>query len=163
MRHNNNWYDDPSGQSEIDLGFGLRQYDFYNQPKVQILTPMSYKEELQKPKLCTQCHNPITYLQQSQKWICYKCQLTWMKDFDTPLSSNENAIKPLQSNDPYERESPTFISFKPDRRLQGEPTNKHITISGTMRKAKIHVNGSPLLATEDLIRKELGEDTAYGY
>lgn len=171
MRRNNYWYKDPSGQSEIDLGFG-RQYGRqqqeyeWNRSRVQILTPRSQKEELQKPKLCTQCHNPITYLSQNQKWICYKCQLTWMKNFDNPLSSTENAIKPLQSNDPYERESPVFISAKPDRRLQGENKQyangiQDIQISGNGRVVKIKTTNLAA-ASEENIRKYLKEDLAYG-
>jgi ribosomal protein L37AE/L43A len=145
MRRNNNYNDDPSGQSEIEHGFGVygrREHERYwnNKPRVQILTPRSYEEELQKPKLCSQCSKPISFITQSNRWICYTCQLTWVKDFDTPLSSIENTIKPLQSTDPYEREAPAFLSAKRNNRLQGEKNYsdiQDIQISGNGRVVKI--------------------------
>ena len=163
MRHNN-WYDEPSGQSEIDFGFGP-QNKVRSEPPSQILIPHSYKEELQKPKLCSQCSKPISFIPESSRWICYTCQLTWLKDFDTPLSSIENSIKPLQSNNPYEKESPAFISVKLDGRLQGE--NKYgngiqgVRISGNGRIVKFRTTNLAA-ASEENIRKYLAEDAIYG-
>ena len=159
----NNWYDEPSGQSEIDFGFGPQNKLRSEPPRVQILTPYSYKEELQKPKLCSQCSRPISFIQQSNCWICYTCQLTWVKDFDTPLSSTENAIKPLQSNDPYERESPAFVSAKrkPSFR-EGQNKDPDFEVAGTLQRARITTSNLGAV-TEERIRKALGEDAAYGY
>jgi ribosomal protein L37AE/L43A len=172
MRRDNHWQNDPSCRSEINLGFGpyerqeQQRYGSNNRSHWQILMPQSQKEELQKPKLCTQCHSPIDYIPESQKWICYTCQLTWNIGFDTPLTNTDNAIKPLQSNDPYERQSPKIISINPNRRLQGEHDDsiREITrVSGGGRKVHVKVKGSPALVTEEWIREQLKGDTAYGY
>jgi hypothetical protein len=148
--------------SDIDLGFGIYDYERYNKPKVQILTPREPPKE-QQVKYCSSCDQKIEWIETSRRFICYSCGVSYHELYDTPLSSVDQAIHPLQSNDPYERIEPAIISAKPDRRLQGERTNKHISISGDLRRARVHVDGSPLLATEEVIRKELGEDSAYGY
>jgi hypothetical protein len=143
---------------EIDLGFGRYALEEEAKPKVQIISTQPTLEPKDRIYYCSKCNNILQWIEQpANKYVCYQCSLTY-SEADTPLISIDQSIRPLQSVENTEK--PVFISFKPNTRLQGQHMNNNVQVSGTLQRARIHVNGSPLLATEALIRKEFEE---YGY
>ena len=151
-------------KKDLDLGFGRHDTEIIDSYNFKgTITNLKEPPKEQQIKYCSSCNQKIEWLEQTRRFICYSCGVTYHELYDTPLASLDQAIRPLQSNNPYERIEPAILSAKVDRRLQGERINKNISISGTITGAKVHVDGSPLLATEEVIRKELGEDAFYGY
>lgn len=154
---------------DLDLGFGIydseRVDQYRNRSKVQILTPTPTLPPEERTHYCSKCNKKIEWLERPGKFICYICGLSYHELYDTPLSSIDQQIKPIQSNDPNERQTPVFISIKRDTRLQGE--NKYangiqdIRISGNGRIVKIKTNNLAA-ASEENIRKYLKEDATYG-
>jgi hypothetical protein len=123
MSHRNrSWIDDPVGQNDINL-FGAdhqrRQESWHNRPKVQILTPREPPKK-EQVKICSECSQRLIWLSNPRRWICYGCSVTFDENYTKPLVNLEQSIKPIQSDDPYTREEPFFISKQVDRRLQGE-------------------------------------------
>ena len=120
-------------EKDLDLGFGRHDteiIDSYNSiPKVQLLISKEPPKE-QQIKYCSSCNQKIEWLEQTRRFICYSCGVTYHELYDTPLASLDQAIRPLQSNNPYERIEPAILSAKVDRRLQGERINKNISHIG---------------------------------
>jgi hypothetical protein len=140
---------------EVDMGFGRYALELEEQTKakVQILTTEPALEPKDRIYYCSKCNGKIHWIEESKKYICYNCSVTY-SEIDTPLSSIDQSIRPLQSVDPYERIEPAIVSRRIDTRLEGQRPNEHVQVSGTLRRATIRTDNLSLV-TEDLIRKEL--------
>lgn len=137
--------------STKELGIGL--FDDLEPTRIQIIGPKPY-DDLQKPKLCSQCSKPIHLIAESQRWICYNCQLTWQVGFDTPLSDNDTSIRPLQGETAVK---PFFKNVGKPYTLQSRATDdEELQIRGSYRKCWIKTTDLGAV-TEDRIRKYFDE------
>jgi hypothetical protein len=149
---------------DVNLGFGIHDSEYHpnsRKAKVQLLIPEQDLPE-NRTHYCSTCNHRLDYINAAKKFICYSCNVSYHELYDTPLSSIGQQIRPLQSNNPDERIEPALISFKPNEKLRGRGQNPRFQVTGSIRKARITTNNLALV-TEDNIRKELGEDEAYGY
>jgi hypothetical protein len=87
--------------------------------------------------------------------------VTYSELYDTPLSSLDQQIKPLQGD---HAEKPTFISARPKSEFtEGRNTDDDTIITGNLRQCLIKTTNLTKALDEKWIRSQLEGDAVYGY